>query len=158
MARIIEYNNEYEEKTKKLYTDVLIEEFEFELFRNDILQEDLNYYMSDGGKMWLAVDDCDNVIATMAINRKTTDTVDLRKVYMHKDYRGTGLANTMFDNAIEFCKQNNYRRVLLDTYQRLGRAIGFYVKKGFKEYFDEDKEITELGEKLFALDLYDQEA
>lgn len=158
MARIIEYSNEYEERTKKLYTDVLIEEFEFELFRDEILQEDLNYYMQDGGKLWLAVDDNDNVVATMAIDKKSIDTVDLRKVYMHKDYRGTGLASTMFDNAMEFCKENNYKRVLLGTYQRLGRAISFYIKKGFKEYFDENKEITELGERLFALDLYDQEA
>jgi len=158
MAKIIEYSKEYEEKTKQLYTDVLIEEFEFELFRDEILNEDLEYYMQDGGKLWLAVDDEDNVVATMAINKKTPDTVDLRKVYMNKDYRGTGLASTMFDNAMEFCKEHNYKRVLLGTYQRLGRAIGFYQKKGFKEYFDEDKEITELGERLFALDLCDLQA
>lgn len=158
MARIIEYSKKYEESIKRLYTDVLIEEFEFELFRDEILHEDLNYYMQDGGKLWLAVDESDNVVATMALEKKSEDTVDLRKVYMHKGYRGTGLASTMFDNAIDFCKEQNYRRVTLNTYQRLGRAIGFYLKKGFKEYFDENKEITELGERVFALDLYDQEA
>lgn len=158
MARIIEYSKKYEEKTKQLYTDVLIEEFEFELFRDEILNEDLEYYMQDGGKLWLAVDDEDTVIATIAINKKSDDTVILRKLYMNKEYRGTGLASKLFDNAIEFCKEHNYKKVFLNTYEKLGRAIGFYQKKGFKECFDEDKEITELGERMFALDLCDLEA
>ena len=42
-------------------------------------------------------------------------------------------AQKLYDKLYEFARKKGYKRIILGTYERLGRAIGFYLKNGFTE-------------------------
>ena len=54
-------------------------------------------------------------------------------MYVNGNYRGEGIAQKLYDKLYEFARKKGYKRIILGTYERLGRAIGFYLKNGFTE-------------------------
>ena len=118
----------------------------------DIRNFDYNSYKNSGGNLWLAIDENDNVIATSAIQvNNEKNEAKLVRVYLNKEYRGTGVATEMLNMAIDFVKSINFNRIILGTYKKLERAVKFYEKNGFKEIYTDiiDDDLA----KYYALDL-----
>ena len=60
-------------------------------------------------------------------------------MYVHKHYRGQNVAQKLLETLLEFAIK--YERIILDTYKKFERAIGFYEKNGFYN-------IEQIGDKL----------
>lgn len=152
MLKIVEYKDRYKEKVVDLLVEVILNEFNMNENVGDIKNFDYNSYKNGGGNLWLAIDENDNVIATSAIQvNNEKNEAKLVRVYLNKEYRGTGIATEMLNMAIDFVKSINFNRIILGTYKKLERAVKFYEKNGFKE-ISRDNTDDEFA-KYYALEL-----
>jgi GNAT superfamily N-acetyltransferase len=65
---------------------------------------------------------------------KIVGTIDLKKnevkgVYVHKDYQGTGLGSKLLNFIEEYAKKHGHRLIWLECNKS---AYGFYTKRGYK--------------------------
>ena len=152
MLKIVEYKDVYKEKVVDLLVQIILNEFDMNEDIEDIKNFDYNSYKNGGGNLWLAIDEEDNVIATSAIEVNSEKSeAKLVRVYLNKDYRGTGVATEMLNMAIDFAKNINFNRIILGTYKKLERAVRFYEKNGFKEIYPDT--IDDDLAKFYALEL-----
>lgn len=57
--------------------------------------------------------------------------IELVRLYVLKDYHGTGIANKLMEYAVDFAKKNAYEVMYLSVWEYNFRARGFYEKHGF---------------------------
>lgn len=148
MYKIIEYNDFYDEKVKDLITEVFIEEFEFEQYRETIKEENiLVEYLSNGGNFWIAIDNENNVIGTIGAKALENKTLEVKRVYVKKDCRGKGISQKLYNILENFAIEKGFESLFLGTYDKLERAIGFYYKNNF---IDDDTKEKEEGIKYMS--------
>jgi len=77
----------------------------------------------------------------------------LRWFIMSDALRGKGAGNKLMDTAVEFCRDRNYGRVYLWTFEGLDAARHLYEKAGFElaEQFSGNQWGTEVTEQRFEL-------
>lgn len=148
MYRIEEYKKEYNKKINDFVISIYIDEYGFEEYRDRIEKDDNSMYLKRGGNLWIAFDKNNEIIGTIAIYKCDKETAELKRLYVRKDYRGKGLSKELYEKAIKHCKENEFKKIFLGTYDKLERAIKFYLKKGFKEI--ENKKETN-GARFFEL-------
>ncbi|OHB80176.1 MAG: hypothetical protein A2Z25_02330 [Planctomycetes bacterium RBG_16_55_9] len=61
-------------------------------------------------------------------------TCELRKMYLHKAYRGKGLGRCLLEDALTRAKQLGFKTMVLETASVLKEAISLYKSYGFVEY------------------------
>lgn len=59
-------------------------------------------------------------------------SVELKRIYLDKEYHGKGLAQKLMQENIELARQNNFERIYLSVWEHNLRAQKFYVKTGFR--------------------------
>ena len=75
-----------------------------------------------------------------------TDGAHLRWFIVSPDVQGRGFGSQLMEEAISFCKERNYSRVYLWTFEGLHAARHLYEKFGFK--LVEQNEGTQWGKKV----------
>jgi putative acetyltransferase len=70
-----------------------------------------------------------------------TETCELQKLYLEKEFRGQGIANRLLEACMDFARNTGYRSVYLETKKELNIAVPFYEKRGFV-YLDAPKGAT----------------
>lgn len=61
-------------------------------------------------------------------NRKS---IELVRLYVLKEYHGTGVANELMNFALDLARQNGFNLMYLSVWEYNFRARGFYEKHGF---------------------------
>ena len=61
-------------------------------------------------------------------------TCELRKMYLHKAYRGKGLGKFLLEDALSKAGELGFGKVTLETASVLKEAISLYKSYGFVEY------------------------
>lgn len=91
-----------------------------------------NFYLKGKGNFWVAVED-EKLIGTIALIDIDNGQAALRKMFVHKDYRGKekGTGQLLLDTLLNWCKQKNIVEIYLGTVEQLHAAKRFYVKNGF---------------------------
>ncbi len=74
----------------------------------------------------------------------------LSKLYVHKDFRGTGIASYMFKQFIELCKKNSLSKIWLTCNRHNTNSVEVYKHWGFETVREE---ATDIGEG-FVMDDY----
>ena len=133
MYIIKEFENRYNEEVNNFVISVFVEEYGFEKFRKGLEIQNNQDYINDGGNLWIALDEDENVIGTIALKKHNNEEAEIKMLYVRKDYRGKGLSKELYNKLIEKSKEMNFNRIFLGTYDRLERAIYFYKKVGFKQ-------------------------
>lgn len=141
MYKIVEYQEIYDEKVKDLITEIFIEEFDFEEYRDAIKNENiLEEYIFGGGNFWIAIDNDNNVIGTIGGKAIDEGTLEIKRVYCKKNFRGMGISQKMYNVLENFALEKGFRSLFLGTYDKLERAIGFYYKNNFVDDYSREKE------------------
>lgn len=144
MYIIKKYEEKYEASVINLISTIMIQEHEMdweeEVFIND-LKEDLQFVEERGNSFLIAVDSEDNLLGTIALREDGEDVACLKRMYVAKEHRGNGLAQSLFDNLMEVANENKYKNIYLGTYEKLKRAINFYTKNGFETYKENDGKV-----------------
>lgn len=60
------------------------------------------------------------------------DTGEIKRLYVRPAFRGTGLGKNLALRALEAARQSGYRRLVLDTLDRMDSAVRLYEKIGFR--------------------------
>ena len=151
MVQIVEYKEEYRKPVNRILHDILVEEYGFYDFK-DILQEKNKEYLEGANRLWVALLEGKEVIGTTGILEIDEKNALLKKVYVKKEHRGSGIAQEMLNVCIEYALEKCYENIYLGSYHRLERAKRFYAKNGFVEY-EGDYEKPQGDEVRFVLDL-----
>ncbi len=105
-------------------------------------------YASPNGAIFLALDD-EKVIGCSAIRpcaEKPESNAELKRLFVHEDYRGTGLGRTLFNTSMEEAKAIGYSAVVLETLPIMKAAKSLYKQYGFvrtSAYFENADESVE---------------
>ena len=68
-----------------------------------------------------------------ALKRLLDNIGEIKRMYIHPDYRGKGFGNEVYLMLENHAKGFGYRKLRLDTAKFLTAAYHIYSKKGFKE-------------------------
>ena len=89
-------------------------------------------YAPPDGRLFLAC--CDGKpIGCVAVRRFDAESGELKRLYVQPDHRGHGVARALGAAAIEAARAIGYRRVVLDTLDRMTAARALYAAAGFRE-------------------------
>jgi ribosomal protein S18 acetylase RimI-like enzyme len=58
--------------------------------------------------------------------------LELKRIYILKDFQGKGVAQVLMDFAIDYAQQNTYEVLWLGVWEHNSRAQKFYEKYGFE--------------------------
>ena len=107
----------------------VIQRFEENGELSDIDEYETHYLEKQG--IFLVATDRDQVIGSGAIQKISEGVCELRRLWLLKEYQGKGLGYRIFQELIEYARENEYKRMWLETDYEQKRAIGFYERIGF---------------------------
>ena len=127
---MVSYDSSYKQRifefTDKCFTE-LGKKFEPDgrhSFYNDIEKEFVSFY---------CVTDHGNVVGTVGLKKIDEDTVELKALYLDKEYRGQGLGARLMTEAVETAKKRGYKSIVLDSMKKYESARKLYGQFGFKD-------------------------
>lgn len=82
-------------------------------------------------RLWIVEND-GQVAGSIAIVAASPNEAQLRWFLLHPDLRGLGLGKRLINDALEFCKANQYASVFLWTVSQLPAAAHLYQAAGFQ--------------------------
>jgi GNAT superfamily N-acetyltransferase len=136
MERIERYTGKYGQDVIELILDIQQHEFGLPITIDDQpdLREVEKFYFRNNGGFWLAIEG-EKVVGTIALidigNRQSA----LRKMFVHKEYRGKekAIAQKLINILIDWCEQSGIGEIYLGTIDTMIAAHRFYEKNGFVE-------------------------
>lgn len=130
---ITEYKDSYKDQVTNLVGFCLVDQ---EIIKetdlpidDDDLQKIPEVYAGKS-RFWVAVDG-DKVVGTVGILDRGGNVVKLRRMFVQKEYRGTGLGQKLLETALQFAREAGYTKIKLNTHQNMKRAHRFYEKNNF---------------------------
>jgi len=89
-------------------------------------------YAGHGGAFWVAVDANHRILGTCGVFPVgLPGDFELRKMYVLPEARGTGAGRLLLDESVTWARVHGGTRLVLDTTERMERAIAFYERHGF---------------------------
>jgi GNAT superfamily N-acetyltransferase len=73
------------------------------------------------------------VIGTISITKLENNNSVLRKMFLHKNYRGQGIAELLLYNIINWANDNNVNSIYLGTMAQFTTAHKFYERLNFEQ-------------------------
>lgn len=135
--KIIPYQESFKDSIVDLILNIQTKEFGVPVTIKD--QPDLlqisSFYIANKGNFWIAVNDDNEVVGTIALIDFGNNQGALRKMFVKKEYRGKeyGAANALLTTLFDWCKQNTISDVYLGTVEILKASHRFYEKNGFQK-------------------------
>ena len=74
--------------------------------------------------------------------------LDLYSLFVSPKYRKRGIATTIIDNAVNYCKKKNLMKIVLEVNEKNTKALNFYISKSFTKT-GRRKNYYQLGENYF---------
>jgi len=99
----------------------------------DIKDIEFSYFGRGGTFLVLEVED-GSIVGAYGLYPLEEYTCELRKMYLHKAYRGKGLGKLLLDDALSKARQLGFKKITLETASVLKEAIALYKGYGFVEY------------------------
>lgn len=91
-------------------------------------------YVNAGGQFWIALDGS-KVVGTTALYNLGNGDLALRKMFVLREFRGgqPSLAQRLLDEAFQWARAGEFKRIFLDTSSKFAAAIRLYGRNGFVE-------------------------
>ena len=134
--RVEPYTDNYKQQVIDLIVPIQQEEFAIPITPADQpdLQQIPTFYQKDNGNFWLAIAD-GRVVGTIALLDIGNHQGALRKMFVHKDYRGKmhGTGQLLLNTLFSWAQQTAYTEIYLGTTAKFLAAHRFYEKNEFVE-------------------------
>jgi len=108
-------------------------------------------YLNRGGVFYVLEEKDGSIIGSYGLYAMEVGTCELRKMYLHRDYRGKGHGKHMLEDALGKARQLGFARITLETASVLKEAIRLYESYGFKPY--QPDHLSCRCDQAYALDL-----
>ena len=76
--------------------------------------------------------DQEKVIGTVALKKVDDYTVELKAMYLDRNYRGKGFGRKLMDKVVDEAKRLGFKSIVLDSMSQYKDALRLYEKTGFK--------------------------
>ena len=114
----------FREYAGELAVDLCFQDFEAELASLP------GKYGPPSGRLWL--DSADGAVrGCVALRKMDADVCEMKRLFVRPNYRRLGLGRRMAEQVIVAARQMGYRRMVLDTLERLKPAVRMYESLGF---------------------------
>ena len=131
-------DNEMIEKCSEFASDVFIDYYNGlignaqAVYMADLFlsQEAIRKLMKDGA-VFRIVEDNDEIIGFCEY-KKEEDRVFLSKLYASKDHRGKGIGRMMFEDVVNYAKENDIDKIYLTVNKGNTPSYNIYLHLGFK--------------------------
>lgn len=114
------------------YAGQLNFDLSFQQFDDELLNFNSMYSAPDGGLIIASVDDASAGVT--CLRKSGTDSCELKRMYVKKEFRGAGIGKLLLEGAIELARQLGYGIIRLDTDSSMRAAIRLYIKYGFNPF------------------------
>ena len=91
-------------------------------------------YLARGGVFRVLEEQDGSIVGSYGLCPTEPRTCELRKMYLHRPYRGKGLGRRLLEDALAHAKEADFQRVTLETASVLREAIRLYESYGFKPF------------------------
>ena len=98
--------------------------------RDGDLRSITDVYLQPGSHFWVAEAD-GRPIATAAVRREDDAAAQIKRMRVTASHRRQGLGRRLLETAETFCRENGYRRIILDTTDRQEAAQRLYESNGY---------------------------
>lgn len=139
--KIIRYDDKYKEQIIEFLINVAIGEFGYKEWENYFKTKSFEPYKNNKGEFLIALNSEGRIIGTCAALKKTDITVKLNTFYILSEYRDNGLGKKLYNMIMDYILKNNYKEIILCTFEKFNIAIEFYKKRGYKLYETVDDEL-----------------
>ena len=106
-------------------------------------------YFDRGGTFFVLEAEDGSIIGAYGLYPIDDKTCELRKMYLHKAYRGKGLGKFLLDDALLKARKLGFKRMILETASILKEAIALYKSYGFVQY--EPQHMSSRCDKAYQL-------
>jgi putative acetyltransferase len=89
-------------------------------------------YLARGGVFYVLQEQDGSIVGSYGLYPTEPGVCELRKMYLHRDYRDRGLGRRFLEEALAHARQSGFRRITLETASVLKEAIRLYESYGFK--------------------------
>ena len=108
------------------------------------------HYFSNNG--WFGVlEGPGGIIGSYGLMRQTSETCELRKMYLDPGFRGRGLGKLLLEDAMARARGLGYAVIVLETASVLMEAVALYESYGFEPYMAEH--LSERCDQAYRKDL-----
>jgi len=83
-------------------------------------------------RLWIAEIE-GKIIGSIGVYGRSESEAQLRWFLVHQRYRGLGLGKSLFQEALQFCKNCEFKTIFLWTFKGLDAANYLYKSAGFKK-------------------------
>ena len=87
------------------------------------------------------VESADGIVGSFGIESRNVTDTELRRMYLDKEYRGSGVAQRMLDFAQTSARALGFTKMILSSAQIQEAAVSFYRKSGFRQTRSEVAEV-----------------
>jgi putative acetyltransferase len=115
------------------------------------LQDIKSSYFNQGGTFLVLEEEDGSIVGAYGLYPVEKHTCELRKMYLHKAYRGQGLGKFLMEDALSRAKQLGFKTMVLETASVLKEAIALYKSYGFTEY--EPNHMSDRCDQAYLLEL-----
>lgn len=109
----------------------------FQNFDEEMAQIDSKYSLPQG-MLWV-VQQSENLVGCIGYRHFSSDTAEIKRLYVQPAFRGQQLGNALLATAIGTTRQLGYERLVLDTVPQTAASHGLYQHFGFRRiapYYD----------------------
>ena len=92
------------------------------------------FYFHRGGVFYVLETQNGSIIGSYGLYPMEPLVCELRKMYLHRDYRGRGYGKHLLEHALVQARERGFRRITLETASVLKEAIRLYQSYGFVPY------------------------
>jgi len=107
-------------------------------------------YFDRGGSFYV-LEENGSIVGAYGLYPGSPDVCELRKMYLHRSFRGKGLGKMLLEDALARAREMGFEKVVLETASVLVEAIGLYKSYGFVEY--EPEHLSARCDQAFVLEL-----
>lgn len=108
-------------------------------------------YFERGGAFYVLEDEGGAIIGAYGLYPLGRAVCELRKMYLHKSFRGKGLGKRLLEEALSKARRMGFEKMTLETASVLVEAIGLYKSYGFVEY--DPEHLSARCDQAFLLEL-----
>jgi len=134
--KVVPFTPNFTNQLVSMIVNIQQNQFNLKISRED--QPDLldikNFYQKGNGNFWIAIHN-NKVVGSIAVIDIGNKQVALRKMFVHKQYRGKNIctAHLLFESLLFWTKERLVHSIYLGTTEKMYAAHKFYTNKGFVE-------------------------
>lgn len=98
-----------------------------------ILKAEESYHFNNTCNFWYVINKDGMIIGSIGLKKIDDNKLELKKFFIHQNYRGKGVARKLLNKALQIAEKHNYKTLYLGTVNVLKSAQRFYQKMGFEE-------------------------